>query len=136
MFEAFGSAAPVGYTVRNDPAVDAVTVTFMMTADAEAGTPATPVTVSGRGAPAASAAFQPPVVVRESRTRVGTTGWKPPPPVRPGMVMRRMSELPSGTSMLPALSQRSWPTPFRRARRADPPSPSGRFGPPPAKVLM
>src|SRR5207248_1007335 len=53
-------------------------VTFMMTAEAEAGT-VPPVTTRSFGVAAVSGPAHPPVDVRESSTRVGTTGWKVEP---------------------------------------------------------
>src|SRR5215204_1362248 len=76
-FEALGRGAPPGYTVRNDSSVASTTVTFITTAEADAGTPDAPVTTRSRSAPATSLLVHPPAGPRESRTRTGTMLWNP-----------------------------------------------------------
>src|SRR5215831_3029453 len=79
-FDATGTPAPDGETVRKPGCVGASTVTLSATASTPvAGTPATFVTATSALCPNGSATLRPPVPLRVSNTRVGVTGKNSPP---------------------------------------------------------
>ncbi len=73
------AALPVGLTRNQLAVVGLVTVTFMTTAVALAGTAPAPATFSARVAPGPHGVEKPPVPSRESRTRFGVTAVKRSP---------------------------------------------------------
>ena len=75
-FDAFGFGVPVGNTVKNDPSVASVTVTFITTAVAAAGTfdpPPKPVTCNDLAVGATTIPANPLFANRESKIRSGVT---------------------------------------------------------------